>query len=146
MAVGADSLPELVAYLASSNPDKSEQRVGFRVPIPRDGGLEASVSYGGMICPVRTLDISLSGILVELPPHVHELPLNAELKVELQHGTESTNLRGVARRRKGSRYGISFADAFRQGKLEPPDSLVVIFKRLETDWLAKQVEVGMPVF
>ena len=46
----------------------------------------------------------------------------------------------------GRATGISFTDTFRWGKLEPPDSLMVIVKQLETTWLSKQAEVGMPVF
>ncbi len=146
VAVGAEALPELVAYLESLNPEESDLRAGFRVPIPRDGGIKACVSDGKMIWLVRILDISLSGILVELQGHARELPLNTDLRVELEYATKCVDLRGVARRRNGSRYGISFTDTFRWGKLEPPDSLMVIVKQLETTWLSKQAEAGMPVF
>ena len=146
VAVGADALGELVTYLESLNPDESDLRAGFRVPIPRDAGLKACVSEGKVIWLVRTLDISLSGIFVELQRHAHQLPLNSGLEVELEYDTKCVILHGVARRRNGSRYGISFTDTFRWGKLEPPDSLMVIVKQLETDWLSKQAEAGMPVF
>ena len=144
-ALSPSTLTELVAFLRNMNPDGTEQRVGFRVPLSESKGLTARIAHDEKQIPVKPLDISLSGMLFELRGDVAELPVGAELIVTLQHGQKNATLPALVCRRFENRYGISFPDSQLTGELDPPDSLLVIFKRLETEWFRKQIEIGHPI-
>jgi hypothetical protein len=75
----ARSLSEIVAISRACIRREDEPRIEFRIHLFGSGGIRVVVSYEGTVCPVRALDTSLSGILVELPPHVHELPMGCSL-------------------------------------------------------------------
>ena len=144
VTIAESSLPEIVDYLRSLNPCEDEQRVGFRLPLSPSIGLKASVSYNGMTCPVRVRDISLSGILVELPPSVHELALGTSIEVPIRLGTRKATLSGIALRSSDDQYGISFADSGMDGEPKLPDSFLVILKQVESGWLRSQVATNNP--
>ena len=134
-------LSDLIAFLRSVKPDEIEQRMGFRVPLSISSGLSVSITFGDKTCSVRPLNISLSGILVEFSEgEVYEMPIYTRIKIRLQLQDKTAVLNGVVRRRSGNQYGILFPDAIRDNELVPPDSLQVIYAKLEKQWLRERIK------
>ncbi len=140
ITISASSLPDVLSFLQSVNPSAGDQRVGFRVPLVRKSGLITNLRAGSVRLPVRAIDISLSGILVEMPTNLHELMLEALVDITLELDSKSATVRGIVKRRMENRYGIMFPDCQMDGDLDPPGALLVIFKALERKWLAKKME------
>ena len=124
------------------NLDGPERRMAFRVPIPGASGLAINVEFQGRGYSVRPVDLSLPGILMQIPiSYDLQLPLGSAVTIRIELGEKTATLRGVVRRRDGNRYGIMFTvfPVFRrEEQFDPPDSLLVIFKTFETQWLGKQ--------
>ena len=78
------------------------------------------------------LDLSFSGMLLEMPESdpssfgVHEV-----VDLELSLAGQSAWLLGVVRRRSGRRVGIHFPEALKSGRIEPPQDLAGIIRRLQ---------------
>jgi len=150
ITIPTSELWDILAFLRSMEPDKTEsmepnnteKRLGFRVPIFLSMGLSASVTFGDKTCSVDPLDLSLSGILVEFSKgEVYELPIDAQIKIRLQLHNTTAVIHGVVYRRSGNIYGIFFRDSSRNHDLDPPDSLKVIFGNLERQWLRKRLKI-----
>lgn len=139
ITISAASLPDVLSFLQSVSPSASDQRVGFRVPLERKSGLITNLRIGSVRLPVRAIDISLSGILVEMPTNLHELMLEASVDITLELDNKSATVRGIVKRRMENRYGIMFPDCQMDGDLDPPGALLVIFKALERKWLSKKM-------
>jgi len=141
IALPANAIDELVSFLRSLNPDTTERRMAFRVAVPSLTDLTARVSFKGETWPVKPVDLSLTGILIEFPrTEVAEIPLEAEIGIELQLGDKTAVLRGIVRRRNRNQYGILLASSLRNGDLRPPESLVLIYKELERQWLRRRLK------
>ena len=93
-----------------------------------------------MRLPVRAVDMSLAGILVEMPTSLHELMIESSVEITLELEKKSATMRGIVKRRIENRYGIMFPDCQMEGDFDPPGSLMIIFRALERKWLAKKVE------
>ena len=52
----------------------------------------------------------------------------------------TATLMGLVRRKNDNQYGILFLESLREGELEPPDSLVNIYKEIERQWLRARLE------
>ena len=140
VTISAASLPDVLYFLQSVNPSGSDQRVAFRVPLDRKSALRTTLGVGSLRLPVLAVDISLSGMLVEMPTSLHELTIGSSVEITLELDMKSATLGGTVKRRIENRYGIIFADCQMEGDLDPPGSLMVIFRALERTWLARKVE------
>ena len=139
VTISSAALPALLSFLQSMSPDGHEQRAGFRVPLTSASGLTTRIAVGRTRFTVRVLDISLSGILVELPAQVHELIMESLVEVTMELANKSATLKGIVKRRIDNKYGIMFPDCQIDGELDPPGSLLVIVKAIERSWLAQQI-------
>lgn len=141
VALPANAIDTLISFLRSLNPDTNERRMAFRVAIPSLTDLTVKVAFKGKTWSVKPVDLSLTGILIEFPKtEVVEMPLDAEIGVELQLGEKIATLRGIVRRRNRNQYGILLANSLRNGDLRPPESLVQIYKELERQWLRRRLK------
>jgi hypothetical protein len=137
----ASNLPDLIDFLSSLKSEDKELRMGFRVPLSMSRGISASLIFGSKTCPVRPLNLSLSGILVEFSEgEVYEMPIDTRIKIRIQLQETTTVLNGVVSRRSGNQYGIFFPDSVRGKELDPPDSLQAICTKLEKQWLRERVK------
>jgi hypothetical protein len=141
IALPANAINDLIAFLRSPNPETSERRIAFRVAVPRLTDLAVKVGFKGKIWSAAPVDLSLTGILIEFPKTgVVDMPIDAEISVELRLSDKTAALRGVVRRRSGNQYGILLSDSLRNGDLRAPDSLVIIYKELEREWLRRRLK------
>jgi hypothetical protein len=138
----ASKLSDIIDFIRSVDPDMTERRRGFRVPVSPSSSLSVSVTFGSKSCLVTPLNLSLSGIYIAFLGHeIYEMSTGAHVNITLQLQDKTASLNGVVRRRDGNRYGIFFLDSIRHHELDPPDSLQVIYTTLERQWLRKKLRI-----
>ncbi len=138
LVVDQDLLPALIEFLCSSVIDTSNRRRAFRVEIEDDFGLNCQIEFDGRTVFARPLDLSLTGVLVELTEGV-ELPLDTCVHVNLIWSEIDTVLKGIVRRKDGNKHGIFFPESIVDEELDPSDDLRSIVAELERRWLIKRV-------
>ncbi len=141
IALPTSAVEDLISFLSSLNLETTEGRMAFRVAVPRLTDLTARLSFKGNTWTVAPVDLSLMGVLVEFSPtDVADIPIDAEVRVELRLIDKTAVLEGIVRRRKGNQYGILIADSMRKDELDPPESLILIYKELERQWLRRRLK------
>jgi len=137
----ANTTDDLIAFLRSPTPEVTERRMAFRVAVPRLTDLTAKVGFKGKTCSATPVDLSLTGILIEFPKTgVVDMPIDSEIAIELRLDNKIAALRGIVRRRNDNQYGILLENSLRNGDLRPPESLVLIYKELERQWLRRRLK------
>jgi hypothetical protein len=123
----ADTL--MVTLALPSKLRHNEQRVSVRIPVVR-GGLTATVLRGEQRRPVKVIDISLHGLLIEIDrAGLSDLEEGHRRMLELVRDERTIVLEAEVRRQDGQRYGMAFImrDA-------PPRDLVQILRELQQLW------------
>jgi hypothetical protein len=83
----------------------------------------------------RCIDISLAGMLMELPDHVFPtFMVGEEVQVEVIFHGQPTTVAAEVRRQHGRRVGVFFPDTYRDGQLEPNEEVITVVKFLEREW------------
>jgi hypothetical protein len=133
-----DDVRDLRDFLHNLSESDFNQRRSFRVPIVRSSGLSVQLQVGQRSLAATPINISLTGILVQLPEsETLDLPLDTEVGCILQFRREKLQLHGVFRRRDGSnRYGFAFRESLRGREATPPPALVRMVMDLERIWIA----------
>ncbi len=113
-----------------------EMRRFFRVPVSKRSHTSLRVitadegSYGA-----RCVDISLAGMLVELPDHVYpSFNVGETVQIEVIFHGQPTIVEAEVRRQHGRRVGVFFPETYRDGKLEPNEDVYTVVKFLEREW------------
>jgi hypothetical protein len=119
-------------------------RIRYRVPVPKDSGLQVHVAAEGRTLPeARALNLSPTGILIEFAqagdPH---LPVGAALQVMLELGGARLELAGEVVRAHGQDYGISFRDVGAAESSDPPEQLRKMVRILERCWLRARISAA----
>ena len=141
IALSSNAIEDLVEFLRSLNLETTEGRMAFRVAVPRLTDLTARLSFKGNTWTVAPVDLSLMGVLVEFSPtDVADIPIDAEVGIELRLVDKIAALKGIVRRRKDNQYGILIADSMKKGELDPPAPLTLIYKELERQWLRRRLK------
>ena len=141
ITLSANAIEDLVEFLGSLKLETTEGRMAFRVTVPRLTDLTAKLSFNGKTWTVAPVDLSLMGILVEFGFNdVANIPIDAEVGLELRLDDKVAALKGIVRRRKDNQYGILIADSMKKGELDPPEPLTLIYKELERQWLRKRLK------
>ncbi|MEM6996419.1 MAG: PilZ domain-containing protein [Myxococcota bacterium] len=103
-----------------------EQRAAVRIPVP-DATLAAAMLDGETPVPVRAIDISLSGMGVELKGDtLTDLTLEHRRMVVLKLGRDKVLVEVEIRRQDGRRFGLAFVL-----RDERPPALVKIVSKLQ---------------
>lgn len=133
-ATAVDEEPDgalLVTLEVPARIQRNDQRVSVRVPVP-NGTLSAAILRGESLQPVRAIDISLHGILLEYREgEVPDLDEGHRRMVALKLDSKMVVLEAEVRRREGPRYGMFFIVRDR-----PPRDLVKIVGELQHRWSA----------
>ena len=141
ITLSADAIEDLIVFLRSLKPQRTEGRRAFRVAVPRLTDLTVRIGFKGKTWSVIPVDLSLMGILIEFPKtEAVDIPIGAEIAIELRLIDKIAALTGLVRRRKDNQYGILLEDSLRNGELKPPESLVLIYKELERQWLRRRLK------
>lgn len=130
MTLDHDELQTLIEFLQAEMP--SERRIGFRVPLI-DADLDVSVKTSTGTAAANALDLSLTGILLEVPEQT--LEADQHCTVTLRLNDQSAVLAAVTIRTKGNLAAMHFADTMHGSELDPPNELVSIYRSLELAWL-----------
>lgn len=120
-----------------------ERRIGFRVPlvsIPVDTRERFAVLLlvAETSVPLVPVDLSLTGVLVEIPDGVEPDPV-CRLRLCYEH--DDCELLASVVRREGGLCALYFLDALQSGELDPPEALLSIFGHLEQAWLQSRIGV-----
>lgn len=119
----------------------ADGRFTFRVPIFDDSGLETSLALGkGSWLGVKALDLSLTGVRVELPVGC-PVVLNPDVlsRLKLEHAVGSVELEASVRRAEPPVYGLMFSDLVRPGgEIVASNQLASIVNALEHAWLRER--------
>ena len=119
-----------------------ERRLGFRVPLrplppeTRDA-LTVTLERRGISAAAQPVDLSLTGILVELPEG--DFDGARSITVTLRRDGERARLRARVVRRNGALMALHFPSCVSNGELDPPEELLAIYRSLEQDWLKVRV-------
>ncbi len=113
-----------------------EMRRFFRVPVSKRSSTSLRViTPGGDSYGARCIDISLAGMLMELPEHVYPtFNVGEMVQVEVIFHGQPTMVEAEVRRQHGRRVGVFFPDTYRDGQLEPSDHVITVVKFLEREW------------
>lgn len=140
-AITMDQAGDLEEFLRRNLP--RERRIGFRVRIAplADRVREAfqvRLDAPSATADVQPVDLSLTGILVEgrglgLCPGM-EVPVS--LKLDGRH----CMLSGTVVRAQGNLVALHFVESMDGGELTPPEGLLSIYRRLETEWLRSRID------
>ena len=86
-----------------------ERRSAVRIPVPR-GTLRAAIVDEGGRRPIVPIDISLTGVLIEVEPNRRDaIGLGQSLALELTLGDETLRIEAVVCRRDRDRLGLRYA-------------------------------------
>ncbi len=118
----------------------AEARLAVRVPVRDNAGLSAELrTEDGDAVPVRPVDISVSGILVEIPgAAARELRQGELLRIRLEHGPRAALVDAVVRRRDGARYGLFFPGVLDRDDGGDTRAVREIVAPLEKRWLSER--------
>lgn len=112
----------------------ADGRFAMRVPVGDGHGVTAEVQHEGRRLAARALDISLTGVQLELPDDPG-LAVDGRIAVHLRSGGAAITLEGLVRRASGGRYGVFFPETVTEGgRVDAPDALVTIVRDLERHW------------
>lgn len=116
----------------------SERRIGFRVPMePLAESIRQSfrvqIRVGARILVARCVDLSLTGILVEVTGVA--VPRGAEIPIRLNLDDIECRLIATVVRAEDDQIAMHFLQSLKNGELNPPEPLLVIYRSLETEWL-----------
>ena len=120
---------------------KAEARNNLRVPLERETAPGLVVRAPGQIWRPRPLDISIAGMLVELPEGegfpVADLD---ELEIEIAKNGLKIVIEGFAQHRWETFWILYFSDvlrSLRHGEPDVPEQLQMIIDVLESEWLKR---------
>lgn len=120
--------------------ERTEARHTFRVPLHAKAELEIALRTRGRVWHPRPLDISVGGVLVQMPLHSGgELGEEDDLTIDLKIGEHSLSLEAFAQHRWGPFYAIYFSEVLRRlrrGDTSVPEPLLRLVDALEESWLA----------
>lgn len=127
-----DELREFIRFARQSLQSELDQRATQRVSVSKDSGLTVTLVVDTIRCTVMARNISLSGVLVDLPRPgpITALAVGQSCSVELELTGSRAQLQGEVIRRAGTAYGIQFPSCVQEGELTPPPSLVSIVELL----------------
>lgn len=113
-----------------------EMRRFFRVPVSKRSSTSLRIitqddgSYGA-----RCVDISLAGMLMELPDHVYPtFNVGETVRVEVLFHGQPTEVEAEVRRQHGRRVGVFFPEIYRDGQLQLNEDVATVVKFLEREW------------
>lgn len=135
-------VPKLEKFLELYAPH--ERRTGFRVPLDSlsdDMRSEFKVrvrTVSGYV-KVKPIDISLTGIL--LKSKKLRASRGAQFLTKLTLGANSCTLVGKVVRKDANLWALHFSETIKNDELDPPEELLCIYRKLETEWLKSRVSV-----
>ncbi len=141
LAPGSPMTPAVLRLRLPGEIAGADPRQIYRVPIMREAALPAWVStLDGRMLAVRAVNISVAGILVELPAG-EELEIGDRLALRLVDPERRTHMEieAIVRRRDGRKYGLFFPEVLKDGEIEPPAALRGLVSDLESEWLRRRV-------
>lgn len=116
----------------------AEGRFAFRVPVLDPHLATVEFERGGVSTPAEAVDVSLTGIQVELPED-DLFAIDEEVSVHMRVGAVTQSMRGIVRRCSGRRCGVFFPETVHEGgRVEAPEALVTIVRDLERIWLQER--------
>lgn len=138
--VPVQKIAALRAFLDAHYP--AERRLGFRVPLrplPEETkrSFRVTLEHEGKRLRVQPVDLSLTGILVELPEEA--LPDARQVRARLRLAGDKVRLEAQLVRRDGPLMALHFPSCVANGELDPPEELLGIYRTLELDWLRNRV-------
>jgi len=138
----SNNLVEIIDFLSSHKPGGAEQRNGFRVPLESlcaatKSNFRFSIELDGEHIEATAVDVSITGILID---HAELRVVAGEsYSVTLEYQDKSATIGATVVRFEGSRISFHFPETLSDGELEPPESLMQVYRALETDWLKERV-------
>ena len=133
-------LSELLAFLDGQ---RSERRIGFRVPLePLSESVRqafhVTLSVGKREQRALPVDLSLTGILLETDGE--PLPSGAIVRLSLSFERHRLDLNARVIRSDGCLAALHFPGSLRNSELDPPAGLLPIYRALEAHWLRARSE------
>lgn len=140
-----DNLPAFVEYLSANIEETSDdRRIGFRILIYQlDAGTRSKISVTIIAnrdeFEATLLDFGLTGMLVESK---QKLTLDTKTKPVAMISFDDKRVAigaGFVRNVADYKSAFHFPSSLRDGKLEPTDELISLFRQLEFAWLRNRV-------
>ncbi len=139
----AEHLPDLINFFASLAPSPSERRIGFRIPVAKmdpntRDDLQMEITLDGRTWSVQPVDFSLTGVLVETDERPAE---GADLELSIDFMGMKSKMRAKVVRLLGeNKVAMHFPSTLRDGELDPPDSLIGVYRKIEGIWLKQRMK------
>lgn len=142
IVLDANILPEIIDFLSSHRSGVAEKRVGFRVPIASlcqstRSNFGISLEIAGSITEATALDVSITGVQVEITGHNIKVGDSFPATLKYQDNTAIIGAKVV--RIDGSSVCLHFPSSLTNGELDPPEALMKVYRALEMDWLKERV-------
>lgn len=136
VALSRDEVEKLESFLRRHG--TRERRIGFRValaPLQEEvrNSFRVQIRVGARILVVPCIDLSLTGILVEVAGLT--LQRGAEVPIRLNLDELECRLVGSVVRVDEGQLAMHFVQSLQNGELNPPEPLLAMYRTLETEWL-----------
>lgn len=141
LSLDAAGVSELIDFVTSLAKTEFNRRQDFRVPIHDSSGLSAQIRKGQSLVSVMPLNLSVTGIFVELTRDDWiDFSQDDELEVILDFEGESQSHNGVVRRCADNGYGLFFPKSMKGKELAPPAELTRVVMELQRRWMARRAK------
>ena len=142
IVIDTKSLPEIIRILSRYRPNHAENRNGFRVPIgslceTTRSNFGVNIEYAGESIEVTAINVSITGILVDHPKL--RLPVDGKASIILRYQDNIATIKAIVVRCGGTRISFHFPETLSDGELDPPESIMKVYRALELDWLRERL-------
>lgn len=135
----AKGVQELIRFITSAAEIGFNRRRSFRVSLWDSCELSVQVKRDGDWIAVVPKNISVTGILIEVPPEaLLELACEQFVQIMLTLDDETISVSGIVQRCTKNIYGVLFPNSIRGDQIEPPAGLNRLVKKLERRWIARR--------
>lgn len=132
-----EAVTELIDFIGEISGAEFNQRRTFRVKVTDGSGLSCRATVGEKVYDVAVGNISLAGLYMRFRPGDEiELPLEAEVELQLTFQGHTENVKGVVKRKDGRGYGLFFPASMKGDQVEPPAGLTRMVMDLQRKWMA----------
>jgi hypothetical protein len=135
-------LPDILDFLSGLSSNPADNRAGFRVPIKslsKPTRSAFSVSLETVDGPIEAIGVDMSVTGIRLEHIVADIAIGESVFVNLKHRDKEARMKATVVRFDGSRICLHFPDTLDDGELNPPVSLMNVYRALELDWLQERM-------
>jgi hypothetical protein len=135
-------IPEILYFLRGISYNPADNRTGFRVPVKSlckatRSAFNVSIEIAGERIEASAVDMSVTGMRVD--NITLDIAIGESIFVNLRHRDNEARVEATVVRFDKSRICLHFPSTLADGELDPPISLMNVYRALESAWLKEHI-------